>query len=137
MPGGTVNAFNPPTGWSTGSYGAPDIVNMITRFDLGPDDALVIDGRFPKCRFASVALWNGYLQTLDYVHHQVSRNRAQTELNPDGSFTMVVAERDPGVANWIETTGEPWGTIFVRYILPEEEPTQLETRVVPVNSLRA
>jgi hypothetical protein len=136
-PGATVNEFNLPTKWSAGSYGAPDIVNMITRYDLAPDDALVIDGRFPRCRFASVALWNSYLQTLDYVHHQVSRNRAQTELNADGSFAMVVSERDPGVANWIETTGERWGTIFVRYILPEEEPEPLRTRVVPVESLRA
>jgi len=31
------------------------------------------------------------------VHRSVSLNRAQTTLEPDGSFRMVIAHRDPGV----------------------------------------
>ena len=30
-----------------------------------PDEALVITGRWPECRFANVSLWNRYLQTYD------------------------------------------------------------------------
>jgi hypothetical protein len=127
------NQFEPPAAWSAErGYGAVDIVNMMTRYELATDDALVIEGRFPPCRFASIALWNRYLQTLDYVHHRVSLNRAQLELEPDGSFRAVVAQRDPGVANWIETTGEDVGTIFVRVILPEAPVTPLTTRVIPL-----
>ena len=126
-----ANQFNPPAAWTAErGYGAVDIVNMMTRYELTPDEALVIEGRFPPCRFASIALWNRYLQTLDYVHHRVSLNRAQLELEPDGSFRAVVAEKDPGMRNWIETTGENTGTIFVRVILPEAEVTPLTTHVV-------
>ena len=129
----TPNRFNPPAGWNTDKgYGAVDIVNMVTPYVLEPNEGLVIEGRFPKCRFGSIALWNRYLQTLDYAHHQVSLNRAQTKLNDDGTFTIVIAERDPGMPNWIETTGVNRGTIYVRYILPEEEPTPLETRLIHV-----
>ena len=129
------NQFNPPAAWTAErGYGAVDIVNMMTRYELGSDEALVIEGRFPTCRFASIALWNRYLQTLDYVHHRVSLNRAQLELGPDGGFRAVVAQEDPGVANWIETTGENTGTIFVRVILPEAEVTPLTARVVTTRS---
>ena len=37
--------------------------------------------------------------------------------------------------NWIETTGVNTGTIYVRYILPEEGPTPLTTRLI-TNSLQ-
>ena len=40
------------------------------------------------------------------------------------------AERDPGRPNWIETTGVNRGTIYVRYILPEEEPTALSIELI-------
>jgi hypothetical protein len=32
--------------------------------------------------------------------------------NPDGTVTLVVATRDPGVANWLDTTGTHEGTLF-------------------------
>ena len=53
-------------------------------------------------------------------------------LEPDGSFRAVVAERDPGAPNWIETTGENTGTIFVRVILPEAAVTPLTATVTKV-----
>ena len=56
-------------------------------------------------------------------------------LEPDGSFRAVVSEHDPGVPNWIATTGENTGTIFVRVILPEAAVTPLSTRVVPVGEV--
>ena len=33
---------------------------------LAPDEALVIRGRFPECRFANLVLWNRHIQTFDY-----------------------------------------------------------------------
>ena len=129
------NRFNAPTEWKPGGYGAVDIVNLMTRYELAADEALVIEGQFPPCRWAGIALWNRYLQTLDYRHHRVSLNRAQLTLEPEGSFRAVVSEQDPGVPNWIATTGENTGTIFVRVILPEAAVTPLETRVVPVGEI--
>jgi hypothetical protein len=133
----TVNQFALPAGRAPGGrYGAVDIVNMTCPYALEPGEALVIEGRYPPCRFASIALWNRWLQTLDYAHHQVSLNRGQTRFHDDGSFTVVVAERDPGVPNWIETTGVNRGTVYVRIILPEADPEPFATRVVPVADLR-
>jgi hypothetical protein len=68
-----------------------------------------------------VSLWNRHLQTYDYAHRRVSLNRAQTALDADGAFTLVIAHRDPGVPNWLDTEGRPFGMVFWRYFLPDGE----------------
>ncbi len=47
---------------------------------VGPHQALLIRGRFPKCRFSNLVLFNRFLQTLDYEERSISLNRAQTVL---------------------------------------------------------
>jgi hypothetical protein len=131
------NQFNPPgDDWDKPqSYGASDIVAMMAPYFLAPDQALIVEGRFPKCAFASVALWNRFMQTYDYQNFQVSLNRKQTKLESDGSFRMIVAHEDTGVPNWINTVGAPFGMIYVRFALPEEAPQPLVTKVVALASL--
>jgi hypothetical protein len=53
----------------------------------------------------------------------------------DGSFRMVVAQRDPGVPNWIDAAGLPTGMIFWRFLLPEENVPPIETELVDVASV--
>jgi len=115
--------------------GAVDIFYSMGRWDLGPDDALVMRGSIPPSRFTNVMLWNRHMQTLEYVHRRSSLNSAQISYEPDGSYTIVVAHRDPGVANWLDTGGHRFGTIFWRYLLPETDPTIATCEVVPVDSL--
>ncbi|WP_419851157.1 DUF1214 domain-containing protein [Candidatus Poriferisocius sp.] len=116
-------------------YAAADNAYRSTRYELGPDEALEIRGRFPNCRFANVVLNNRFIQTPPYRQRRVSLNRRQTVLEPDGSFRMILAHRDPGVPNWLDTAGAPTGTVFWRYLLPDEQPTQLETQVLSVDDL--
>jgi hypothetical protein len=115
--------------------GAVDIFYSMGRWDLGPDDALVMRGTIPPSRFTNVMLWNRHMQTLEYVHRRSSLNSAQIAYEPDGSYTIVVAHRDPGVPNWLDTGGHRFGTIFWRYLLPETDPTIATCEVVPVDSL--
>jgi len=111
-------------------YAATDNVYRMARWDLGPDQALEIRGRFPRCRFANIVLFNNHMQTPDYDRRQVSLNRVQTVLEPDGSFRMVVAHRDPGTPNWLDTCGLRRGTMFWRYLLPDEPIARLETNLI-------
>jgi hypothetical protein len=73
----------------------------------------------------------------DYVNRQVSRNRANTMLEHDGSFVMVLAHQDPGHPNWIDTEGRTLGTVFWRFFLPEGEIETPRAEVVPLADLRA
>ena len=71
------------------------------------------------------------MQTLDYANRSVSNNRAQTRLEADGSFRMVLAHRDPGVPNWLDTEGRPFGMVFWRFMLAEGEIETPQAKVVP------
>jgi hypothetical protein len=119
------------------AFAAVDAAYSMAPYVLGPDEALVITSRWPKCRFANVALWNRYLQTYDYVHRPVGRNRANTTLEADGSWRMVLAHEDPGLPNWIDTEGRPFGMVYWRWFLPEEEVPTPEATVVKLADLRA
>ena len=118
-------------------YAAADNVYRSARWQLGPDEALVITGRFPRCRFANIVLFNNHMQTPNHDRRLVSLNRVQTVSEDDGSFRMVLAHRDPGVANWLDTRGLPHGTMFWRFLLPQEQLYDLGTEVVQLDSLRS
>jgi len=118
-------------------FAAKDNVYSMAPFVLAPDQALVIRGRFPKCRFANVVLWNRHTHSFDYRYRQISLNRKQTTLEHDGSFKVVLAANDPGVPNWLETEGRPSGSVFWRFLLPEEEIAPLEAKVVKIGDVKS
>ncbi|MDX1736404.1 MAG: DUF1214 domain-containing protein, partial [Halioglobus sp.] len=112
------------------TYAAKDNVYSMAPWVLQPNQALIIRGRFPECRFANVVLFNRFLQTLNYEERTTSLNRAQAEQDEDGNFEMVIAHRDPGHPNWLDTEGRPFGIIFWRFQLPEGEIAPLRTKLI-------
>ncbi|MCB0994801.1 MAG: DUF1214 domain-containing protein [Acidimicrobiales bacterium] len=115
----TPNDFPTPVVPGNMAFAAFDAAYSMAPYLIGPDEALVITGRWPNCVFANVCLWNRWSQMYDYVNRQVSRNRANTTLEADGSFRMILAHEDPGLPNWIDTEGRTLGTVFWRFFLPE------------------
>ena len=61
--------------------------------------------------------------------------RAQAEADDEGRFELVVAGRDPGRPNWLDTEGRRRGVVFCRFQLVEGEIEPLETEVVAIDSL--
>lgn len=116
--------------------GAADIHYSMGRWELAEDQALVMTGTLPTCAFVNVMLWNRHMQTLDYSTRQSSLNQAQVELEPDGSYRIVIAHQDPGVANWLDTEGHVTGSIFWRYLLAEQDPPISHCAVVALAELR-
>ena len=98
---------------------------------IGPDQALILTGRWPDCRCANVSLWNRHMQTYDFSNRSVSLNRRQTQLEPDGRFRMILSHQDPGVPNWLDTEGRPFGLVFWRFMLPEGSIEPISSQVVP------
>ncbi len=99
-------------------------------FELAEDEALLIEATVPiPPAWSGFHLSNLWGESLDFANHQSSLNGFQTELDPDGVARLVVAHRDPGVPNWVDTTGLPEGFLTFRWTyseLPERLP---ETRV--------
>ena len=63
-------------------------------------------------------------------------NKHTAQKKPDGSVTIVLAHRDPGVANWLDTAGHRLGTLCFRWV-GAKETVHPRTRVVKVGDLRA
>jgi len=132
----TPNAFPQPI--QPGNFGlaAFDAHYSMAPYFLNEDEALVITGRWPDCRFGNICLWNRFQQTLEYRGRNVSLNRAQTTLETDGSFKMVIAHSDPGIPNWIDTEGKPFGLVFWRFFLVEGEVETPAAEVVKLSDLK-
>lgn len=125
------NRFPQPVRPGDFGLAAFDAAYSMAPYLIGPEHALVMTGRWPRCRFANVCLWTRHQQTYDFANRRVSLNRKQTQLEPDGSFRMVLAHRDPGVPNWIDTEGRPFGIVFWRFMLHEGEIETPRAELVP------
>ena len=125
------NKMSPPRQASadSGHWSTPDNIHSFGFFKVADDEALVIRGRSPACRYWSVHLWNPYLQTYDYANYPCALNSAEVELAEDGSWELLIAHRDPGHPNWISTTGHPRGFVYFRWLQAEAVPDKLTTEV--------
>ena len=129
---GEPNAVAEPYGVPTVTYGwaAADAAYAMGSYDLEPDQALVIKGRSPECAFWNLCLWNQFLHTYNYDYERVTINGGQVQYENDGSWTIVVAARDLGHANWVSTAGHPRGLLWFRWFHPAATPERPRTEVI-------
>jgi hypothetical protein len=129
---GDPNTVQEPYGVPEVTYGwaAGDAAYAMGSFALGPDESLVIKGHSPECAFWNLCLWNQFLHTYNYDYERCTINGGQIEHEADGSWTIVVAPRDPGHPNWLSTAGHPSGLLWFRWFLPSATPDRPTTEVV-------
>ncbi len=110
-------------GWAAG-----DAAYAMGSYDLEPDQALVIRGTSPECAFWNLCLWNPFMHTYNYDYERCTINGTQVVPEPDGSWTIVVAEQDPGHPNWVSTCGHAAGPALVPLVLPCRHPRRAHGR---------
>jgi hypothetical protein len=118
------NALNEPNaqGLATGG-GQSTNVYAGGVFELAPDDALVVTTRVPvPPLYAGAHLASFWGESLDFANHASSLNGFQAEPDADGAVRFVVAHRDPGVPNWLDTTGLAEGFMAFRWSYTEKPP---------------
>jgi hypothetical protein len=91
-------------------------------FACQPDEAVIVEFTPPPCRMWSIALTSFWWQSLEFGRRQTSLNGHQAVLDPDGVFRGVIAQEDPGVANWLDTEGHARGTLAVRFLHADATP---------------
>jgi hypothetical protein len=109
--------------------GADDIYYGNDWFRLGPEEALIIETELPDARYWAFQLCDVWFRTMDYATRQTSLNQHQARIDADGRFRCVIAHRDPGVPNWLDTSGHPEGMIQYRWIWSHSNPAPRLTRV--------
>jgi len=88
-------------------------------FDLAENEALVIRFTPPTgLAYWGFSLINRWYESLDYRYHNVHTNHLRAQVDARGEVMLVVAQRDPGVPNWINTTGHRQGTMLFRWTRP-------------------
>jgi len=128
-----ANRMGDPSQWREsegGGRGTPDQVYAMGPWSLAADEALELRLRMPRAAYCGVALWNRFSQTVDPRLHRSTINHAEAAREPDGSVRILVAARDPGHPNWLDTGGRRAGSLFFRFLLAEEAPGKIESQVV-------
>ena len=116
--------------------GAKDIAYGFGFFRLADDEAFVIEGEPPHAWFWNVMLYNlGWMESLDFANRITSLNGHQLQVDDDGRYRIVIAHRDAGVANWLDTTGLHEGMIATRYIRTSTVPPQ-SAKLVKLEQVR-
>jgi hypothetical protein len=115
--------------------------SSIGHYELADDQALVITvPRCDDCSYQGAQVGSDWYASTDYETHQTSLTKAQAVTDPDGKMRFVVSEQNPGIANWLETTGHRTGALMLRWQRLERHLTQDEdgptVEVVPFDSVR-
>ena len=118
------NAFNAPNA-ASGATGGGQSTNIYSGgvYELEPDEALIVESRVKLApQYMGFHLGNLWGESIDYAHHHSSLNGFQVERDEDGAYRYVVAHRDPGVPNWLDTSGHREGFLTPRWAYSEQPP---------------
>jgi len=89
-------------------------------FDLAPDEALIAEvSLVEEPVYVGMHLSDYWGQSLDYANRLTSITQEQAHRDEDGRLRYVIAHRDPGVPNWLDTTELASGYITLRTTFPE------------------
>ena len=128
------NAFDPATVKSD-MGGAQENINGWGHYDLGPEEAMIVEATPVEARYWSLHIGNFWWESLDYASRHTSLNHHQAVLDADGVFRAVVAHRDPGVPNWLDTMDHTKGPLLFRWVVAEYGP-EAKTKVVSFDQIR-
>jgi hypothetical protein len=130
-----MNRFWLPTEDVTKIGGNPLAGYVKMLYDLTPEQALIIECEIPQVKHWSLQLADFFYQTLDYRFHQSSINNKQAVIDGDGKVRVVLSARDPGVPNWVDTSGFLQAYAQWRWYLSDRFPVPA-TKLVPVADVR-
>ncbi len=108
-----VNTLTPPR--STPG-GLASQFSSLGHYDLTDEQALVVTVPVSDVApYQAIQIGSKWYVSTDYEHYQSSLTGAQSQADPDGFFRYVISTRNPGIANWLDTTGHPQGVIMLRW----------------------
>lgn len=134
-PVNTMFALAPETHFGAGLESA---VVSGGNFSLADGEALVIKMPDVPSAYSGIELMNVFGAALPYTLAQTTLNNT-TAYHSDGFTYYVVSATNPGVANWLDSSGVTTGEIFARFENVTDPATalglQVTTQVVPLADL--
>lgn len=99
-----------------GTIATPDNLYMIGSFEVARDQALIIEVQPPQTRYWNIALETHWHESVEYLHRPTSRTLENVTTSADGKVRFVIAQRDPGVPNWLDPMGNERGFMTLRWL---------------------
>ena len=129
--------FDPET--SNAAGGDASIKYHHSHWKLDDDEALLIEASPPSCDNWNFQLNNYWMESLDYRYHKVCINKANAEYDGEGIIKIVIAHKDPGLPNWIDTCHHNEGTMCWRWyrLHDDANPVEPACRVVKFDDICA
>ena len=84
-------------------------------FDLADDQAFVITVDPVGAESLGIQITDPWALAYEYRERTSSLNTTQSKPNQDGTYTFVISKNDPGVANWLDPSGNSAGLIAIRW----------------------
>jgi hypothetical protein len=118
--------------------GFEDILYTVSRYHVPTGKALIIEVPTAPAKYRDVQLGNVWTESQDYINKHTSLNSAQDYLDEDKVYRYVLAHEDPGLANWLDISDHPYGSVMMRWIFADlEQPPQAPTaKLVDVNEIQ-
>jgi len=112
--GGPTNSIRPPYDtyllggargrWMSGGY-----------FELGEGEALVVRMPPTSAQYQAIQLADLWMASLEHGNQVSSLTTEQSVASDDGAYWYVIANEDPGHANWLDAGAIRRGTIMIRW----------------------
>ncbi len=135
LPANTTTPIRESSGAVTGLTAQASVWG---NYKLQPGQALIVTVPTIEADYTGAEITDVFTQTLPWQSHQTSLSNAQVIPDADGYTRYVISPTDPGVPNWLDSSGYDQGSIVLRWqnypgALPTGTPT---TQVVDVAAVR-
>ena len=104
-------------------------------YEIAEDQALLIEFTMPKqCFYWNIQIADRFWRTLEYMNRHTSFNGHVERTDNDGKVRIVIAHRDPGVANWVDACGVTEGHLLIRFQQADSRPGPA-TKLLPYDEV--
>ena len=103
--------------------GADNMLHGAGQWNLEPHQALIVEFEQPSVTYWSIQTYVlDWMVPLDFANRVTSLNDRQLNVDDDGVVRVVLSHTDPGVQNWLDTSGLKEGLFTYRYVRPTTSP---------------
>jgi hypothetical protein len=125
---------------SAGRGGLVTQAATLGNFDIGVDEALIIDADRLGARYVGMQICDWWMLSYECRDRTSSLNHVQAIPDSDSRYRWVISPSDPGVHNWLDSSNQLSGSILLRWQYAAKDAdfaNAVSTKLVKLAELRS